>query len=170
MTDQQQAAYATVAKPGFFVRMLVWLLRFCRRNIFSVVPVAILLIALGYYYYQYQNLLSKSPANAQAQAQEQTRAVVTDIEKLMYIADDSGAQLATISDITKLQGQKFFENAKNGDDLVLFPAAQQAILYRPSTHKIVQVGPFTPGTGSTASSAASGTKAPATQATSTKTR
>jgi hypothetical protein len=105
------------------------------------VPILVLSLALGYYYYQYNNLAKDNSAE---EAKAQIAASVADIERLMYIPDVSGAQLAIITDITKLKGQKFFEHAQNGDHLVLFPAAGKAVLYRPTTERIIEVGPFTP--------------------------
>lgn len=145
---------------GAMGRAAKGLLRFCRRNIFIVVPFVILLAALGYYFVQYQRLAAHNP---ERQVQEQTAAAVTEIQKLMVISDTSGAQLATITDKSKLAGQAFFANAENGDSLVLFPAAEKAVLYRPSTHKIIEVGPFTSTPDATA-----GTKTTAPAKTTTK--
>jgi hypothetical protein len=49
---------------------------------------------------------------------------------------------ATVSDITKLQDQKFFTNAQNGDKVLIYPVARIAILFRPLTRKIISVGPI----------------------------
>jgi hypothetical protein len=49
---------------------------------------------------------------------------------------------ATVSDITKLQDQKFFANAQNGDKVLIYPVARIAILFRPSERKIISVGPI----------------------------
>lgn len=49
--------------------------------------------------------------------------------------------IATVSDSTKLQGQPFFKNAKNGDKVLIYTQAREAILYRPSSDKIISVAP-----------------------------
>jgi predicted ABC-class ATPase len=50
--------------------------------------------------------------------------------------------VATISDATKLKDQSFFVNAKNGDELLAYTKAMEAILYRPSINKIIAVAPI----------------------------
>lgn len=62
--------------------------------------------------------------------------------------------LATVTDQTKLGGQDFFARAQNGDKLLVYSAAKKAILYRPSTGKIIDVTNLIAGqTGSAQSSA-----------------
>jgi hypothetical protein len=51
--------------------------------------------------------------------------------------------VATISDKEKLKDQPFFKMAENGDILFAYTTAMQAILYRPSTNKIINVAPIT---------------------------
>lgn len=121
-------------------------------------------IGFAYYYVQYHNV-TRNPA---ADAQKNTDKVVAEISRLMIITDPTGAVLATITDKSKLAGQKFFDVSQNGDDLVLFPAMSKAVLYRPSVDKIIDVGPFTPNapqassTPSTSGSSVSATPVPST--------
>lgn len=53
--------------------------------------------------------------------------------------------LATVADQEKLKGQDFFSHAQNGDKLLIYPKAKKAILYRPSTGKIIEVTNLTSG-------------------------
>lgn len=141
----------------FIGRIIINLLRLCRRKPVTVALILILLIALSYYFVQYQRLAADNPKQ---QTQEEVDRAVSEVEKLMYISNSSGAQLASVTDVSKLQGQKFFENAQNGDYLLLFPVSEQAVLYRPSTKKIIQVGPFSPSAENVAPPTSSGTPPP----------
>jgi len=60
--------------------------------------------------------------------------------------------IATVTDITKLKDQKFFENAQNGDKLLIYTKSKKAILYRPSTNKIINIAPLTIGASQNKSS------------------
>jgi hypothetical protein len=61
--------------------------------------------------------------------------------------------LATVSDASKVRSQAFFKDTQNGDKVLLYSKAGEAILYRPSTKKIISVAPVNlNGTGSGASS------------------
>lgn len=51
---------------------------------------------------------------------------------------DETPTIATVSDITKLQGQPFFAKAQNGDKVYVYSNAKKAILYRPSENKIIE--------------------------------
>jgi len=126
----------------------------------------LLVIALGGfgYYFQKYNAVAKNPAAESAQkaeeAKKKTEEVVSQISKLIMVTDSTNAVLATIADKSKLSGQKFFDLAENGDELVLFPNMQKAVIYRPSVNKIIDVGPFNPN------AQASSTPATTTKATS----
>ena len=50
--------------------------------------------------------------------------------------------VATISDVTKLADQTFFKSAKNGDVLLAYTAAMEAVIYRPSANMIINVAPI----------------------------
>lgn len=64
--------------------------------------------------------------------------MLDDLAKLMALPNEKPT-VATVSDIEKLKDQEFFTKAKNGDKVFIFPKAQKAILYRPSTKKLIEV-------------------------------
>ncbi len=54
---------------------------------------------------------------------------------------DETPVITTIKDVEKLKADPFFADATNGDRLVIFQVAKQAILYRESERKIIKAGP-----------------------------
>ena len=106
----------------------------------NILVVLFLILAVGFIYYfvQYRKL-SKTPAEV---AKEKTATVIKQISELAVVPNDPNAVLANVSDVTKLKGQTFFDNAQNGDEIVIFPSAMRAILYRPSINKIINIGPL----------------------------
>jgi hypothetical protein len=78
-------------------------------------------------------------ANPDAALQKETKVLTDRIGKFMELPVDEQPTLATVTDQEKLKGQDFFTHAQNGDKLLVYPKARKAILYRPSTKKIVEV-------------------------------
>lgn len=93
----------------------------------------ILLLAVGsagYFYYQYQAISKKGVS--------EVKQLVETISQFMELPEETPT-LATVTDKTRLEKQLFFQKAQNGDKVLIFPQAQKAILYRPSTQKIIEV-------------------------------
>jgi hypothetical protein len=57
-----------------------------------------------------------------------------------------------VQDITKLRGQPFYAKAQNGDTVLIYTTSKEAIIYRPTLNKIVEVAPV--NIGNTASGSA----------------
>lgn len=64
------------------------------------------------------------------------------VGKLIALPADETPTIATVEDKTKLADQAFFSAAENGDKLLIYTKAQKAIVYRPSTNQIINVGPI----------------------------
>lgn len=116
---------------GFSNRSLIVLVTF------SIVLLAAVSVAI-YFYIQYQQ--SKMQLDRASAANEQS-ALIEDVGKLIVLPTDEQPQIATVSDISKLKGQSFFNHAKNGDKVLIYTKAQEAIVYDPVVNKIVSVGP-----------------------------
>jgi len=98
------------------------------------------LVSAGYFYYQYQEV-KKNPAKL---TQQEIQDLEKRVGKLIELPTDEDPQLATVTDVeTVKQDQEFFKNALNGDKVLIYAKAKKAILYRPSTNKIIEVGPVT---------------------------
>ena len=117
------------------------------RNFKKYIPiVAIVLVVLaalaisGYFYYQYQNTKKQLDVNP-ATGVPQVNDLVEKVGKLMELPNGETPTVAAVSDVSKLHGQTFFAHAQNGDQVLIYSQAKKAILYRPSTNKIIEVGP-----------------------------
>lgn len=106
---------------------------------FILPAVAVLIVLLGlvsvYFFIQYQNAqkLLKNPNSAQQQVQ----GIIDKVGKLIDLPKGEIPQVVTVTDKYKLLSQPFFANAENGDQVLVYTKNKEAILYRPSTNKII---------------------------------
>ncbi len=110
-------------------------------NVAMIVVMLGSLAAAGYFYYQYRNM--KLAKNTPAQEQSEVSQLVAKISQFMELPQEETPVLATVSDKSKLNSQPFFTKAENGDKILVYNNAGQAILYRPSTGKIINVSQAT---------------------------
>jgi hypothetical protein len=80
--------------------------------------------------------------------QKEIKKLTSRIGAFMELPEGEQPTLATVADQEKLKGQEFFSHAENGDKLLIYPKAKKAILYRPSTGKIIEVTNLTSGSQS----------------------
>lgn len=108
-----------------------------------VVLVAIILIlGVGYGGWYFYNKYQQIKINPEIITKEETSFLVERISKLMDVPQDETPTLATVLDKEKLKDQAFFANADNGDKVLIYTKAKKAILFRPSTNKIIDVSPL----------------------------
>jgi len=108
-------------------------------GILGIVMMAVAASIYFYIEYRRADALLKDPTKAQ---KHETEALVAAIGKLMMLPTDEEPTVAIVSDREKVQNQQFFRNAANGDQVLMYTKAQKAILYRPSTHMIIEVAPL----------------------------
>lgn len=77
------------------------------------------------------------PVDPKMALEKEIETITAQIGKTMELPADEKPTLATVTDKGKLKSQDFFENAKNGDKLLIFAKAKKAILFRPTTGKII---------------------------------
>lgn len=99
--------------------------------------------ASGYFYRAYKKTLSEkdsllSQMTGKVEVPE-VESVVASISKLIELPTGETPTLATVSDKTKLESQSFFKRAENGDKVLIYTTAGKAILFRPSTGKVVDM-------------------------------
>lgn len=101
----------------------------------------------GYYYNKYNNSQKevKRLSNPQEAAKSQVSEAVATIGKLVDLPSNETPTLATVTDPAKLKDQAFFANSKAGDQVLIYTEAKKAILYRPSTNKIIEIAPVNIG-------------------------
>jgi hypothetical protein len=120
-----------------------------RKNKLPLIGGIVLVVVLAaspsiYFYHLYRDAQLKS-TNPTAAAQRDAEATITAVGKLMVLPSDEVPTVALVSDISKLKDQQFFMSAKNGDDVLIYTQAKEAILYRPSINKIINVAPVNIG-------------------------
>lgn len=93
------------------------------------------------FYDLYRQAEAKVP-KTEKEMEKEVADITTQLKKIMNVPDEKPV-IATVKDKNALKGQQaFFANAENGDKLVIFQTARKAILFRPSTEKIIESGPL----------------------------
>ncbi|MFA6347831.1 MAG: LytR C-terminal domain-containing protein [Candidatus Paceibacterota bacterium] len=111
------------------------------KKLFLCILILCAIVGIGfgaYYYREYQTL----KANPNLEAEKEVKSLTATISKFMELPADETPTMATVLDKEKLKDQPFFSKAENGDKLLAYTKAMKAILYRPSTSKIIEVAPI----------------------------
>jgi type II secretory pathway pseudopilin PulG len=117
----------------------------------STIIIIILLIGLAFLGWQYNKARqdNKKLADPQVAVQRDAQELKTKVGQLVELPNEQPT-IATVNDVTKLQNQQFFAKAQNGDKVLIFKEAKRAVLYRPSTNKVIESAPVNIGTSQTA--------------------
>lgn len=98
---------------------------------------------------QYNDAKAKlASPQASVAAAKQVSDTLGKVAKLAVVPTNETPTVATVANAAKLKGQSFFANAKDGDKVIVYSQAKEAILYRPSTNQIVTIAPVTAPTAS----------------------
>jgi len=116
--------YKKVAKVGFAILI--------------VTVVVVSLAAAGYFYKQYKEIKD----NPNKISLDEINSLTVVIGKFMDLPTDETPTLATVTDKEKLKDQDFFKKSENGDKILIYANEKKAILYRPSTQKVIEVAPL----------------------------
>ncbi len=127
-------SHITSRRAVFRVRLRKWYIRILRlligtrRRQYTTLGVCILLII---------SLLIWHHAVSQPSSSE----LLAELQQVMIVPQEQ-PQIATVTNASVLRVQQpFYVNVQNGDVLFLFPTAGKAVLFRPSTHQVVNAGP-----------------------------
>ena len=113
----------------------------------AALPLLGILVVLGialapsiYFYKKYQEA-QKAATNPTESAQKEAEKLIAAVSKIMELPEGEVPTVATVSDEDKLKENQFLARAKNGDKILIYKdQVKKAIIYRPSTGKIVDVG------------------------------
>jgi predicted negative regulator of RcsB-dependent stress response len=113
--------------------------------------VLVLLVVVGTYAWHLrtdrndlQSQVASLKSNPQQAVQEQTNTLIASVGKLISLPQSETPTVAAVTNAAQAKQQSaFFNNAQNGDKVLLYVKAGEAILYRPSTNKIIVVAPLT---------------------------
>ena len=92
-------------------------------------------LAYGYITTRNQLEQAKSPSAA---GQTQTQQLANKVGQLVDLPQNETPTIATVNDAAKLKSQAFFADAKDGDKVLIYSKAGKAVLYRPSTNRVIE--------------------------------
>jgi hypothetical protein len=105
-----------------------------------VAIIAIIGIVAGIYFFNQYQKAQKLLTNPKQASVQEVQGLVNKIGLLIELPSGEVPRVATVSDAAKLKTQSFFKNAQNGDRVLIYSQNKKAIIYRPSTNKIIEVG------------------------------
>lgn len=111
------------------------------KKLFAIVAV----LAIGglafstFYFWRKYRAIVKNPNIV---AQEEAKAITEKIQKFMDLPENETPDIAKVSNKEKLAGQPFFQKSQNGDVVLIYLKAKKAILYRPSTNRVIDMVPL----------------------------
>lgn len=88
------------------------------------------------------NQLSLLRDDPSAVVREGLETLIENVGELTQLPEDEQPTVATVTDVESIKNQSFFQNAQNGDRVLIYSRAKRAILYRPETGKIVEIAPI----------------------------
>ncbi len=135
--NSPRGSYARVSMKNFFRSLNATVL-------LSIVSgVAVLAIGFAIYLYGQYSFARQQLAKTGTGSPVEIQTLVQTISGFMELPESEVPTLATVSDVAKLPAIPFFAKAKIGDKVLIYQKSAKAILYRPSTKKIIDTSVFT---------------------------
>jgi hypothetical protein len=100
--------------------------------------ILVLLLSSSIYFYRQYKSTKKMLDNPNSQTKDEKEKLIKEVGALIYLPREDPI-IATVTDKKKLESQPFFAKAENGDRILLYQKNREAILYRPSINKIIEV-------------------------------
>jgi hypothetical protein len=81
-------------------------------------------------------------AHPELSSTEAATAILHNIGKIMQLPSGTTTMMTINDAASAKRAQPFLVNAQNGDVLIVYTDAAEALLYRPTTNKLIAVGPI----------------------------
>jgi len=117
-----------------------------KRTGIIIIALIVIPMAVGLLAREQQMRNAGGATSEEVLAETQANEIIEKVGALMELPNEEPT-VATVSDVSQLSDQQFFAKAQNGDKVIIFPIAQKAILYRPTTNKIIEIAVYTPPSG-----------------------
>lgn len=130
---KQKTARSKTSLPKIKNKFLLFLI---------LLTLIILVLIAGYFLINYQKT-KKLLDNPTVKAAQELEKIINNIDKFMELPKGETPSMYGVADKSKLPNQNFYKKAENGDKVLIYLQAKKAILYRPSTNKVIEVGPIT---------------------------
>lgn len=110
-----------------------------------LLPIALIILGLSviiavFSFIKYQEAMNKEDKTvSEINNKDEVDKFVKEIGAYIELPEEETPTMATVSDVSKLANQPFFKNAQNGDIVLIYNNAKKAILYRPSTKKVIDI-------------------------------
>lgn len=111
-----------------------------RWKLLTTIVVVLVISALGYGYITTRNELTRL-SNPGATAEADAKKLASEVGRFLELPQDETPTVATVSDAALLKDQVFFSRAENGDRVLVYSKAQRAVLYRPTTKRVIEYAP-----------------------------
>src|SRR5665213_3079004 len=130
MTNKRNATKPIIdVMPAAVSKRPLWFdwrkLKAANRKVVLGAVLVLLVLSAGYFYHQHQRTKVSS-------GQSKINETVNKVGKLFLLPTGEQPTLAIVNDASKYNSVSFFKNAANGDRLLVYAQAREAILYRPS--------------------------------------
>lgn len=107
---------------------------------FKIVLLGISYLLVGFLVWKTTVRIESNPARQQVQAQKEINRIVEKVGTLMLLPTGEVPQVALVQDAAKLkETEDFFKDAEDGDKVLVYAQARKAIIYRESSHQIINV-------------------------------
>lgn len=101
----------------------------------------LLVVVSGVAWYLYQRTDLSRP-DARAVPSGEVGALVEKVSAFIMLPEGETPTVATVANPAKLKDQPFFENAREGDKVLVYTLAKRVYLYRPADNRIINVAPL----------------------------